>query len=168
MQEEFRDVEGYEGLYQVSNLGRVKGFKRCSNGKILKLGNNGKGYLQVCLCKKGIKQKSVKVHQLVAITFLNHTHCGHKLVVNHKDFNRLNNNLDNLEIVTARENSNKKHLKSSSQYTGVSWYARLNKWVSQITINGEVTYLGLFINEEEASKAYQNKLLSLDKNEDKR
>ena len=154
--EVFKDVKGYEGSYQVSNLGRVKSLK-FDKEKILKAGVNANGYLQVNLFKDG-KCKARKVHQLVAVAFLGHKPCGMKLVVNHIDIDKLNNNVSNLEIVTARENGNKKHLKSSSKYTGVCWDKRDKKWMAYIRINGKLKNLGYFTDELEASNAYQLKL----------
>ena len=82
MIEEWREIEGYEGLYQVSNLGRVRSLDRVvirSNGKpntvsekILKYGMN-RGYCAVVLCKDG-KKKMYKVHRLVAMAFLSNPH----------------------------------------------------------------------------------------------
>jgi hypothetical protein len=95
------------------------------------------------------------------MSFLGHKPCGYKLVVNHIDFNKLNNNLVNLEIITNRENCNKKHLKSSSKYVGVAWCKASKKWRAMIDINNKSNYLGLYNTELEASNAYQNKLLSL-------
>ena len=83
------------------------------------------------------------------------------LVVNHKDFNKENNNVDNLELVTQRENANHKHIKSSSQYSGVTWWQERKKWVSQIWNNGTKKHLGIFNNELDASQAYQNTLNTL-------
>ena len=154
--EVFKDVKGYKGKYEVSNLGRVKSLK-FNKEKILKAGVNANGYLQVNLFKDG-KCKARKVHQLVAVAFLGHKPCGMKLVVNHIDIDKLNNNVSNLEIVTARENSNHKHLKSSSKYTGVAWHKRNKKWAAYIAINGKQKYLGYFTDEIEASNAYQLKL----------
>lgn len=168
MQEEFRDIPGYEGIYQVSNFGRVKSLAReTSNGtgvyiskeKILTQFINKCYYCSYL--SKNSKTKTFTVHQLVAMAFLNHTPCGFKLVVNHKDLNKLNNNLSNLELVSHRENTNKKHLKSSSTYTGVSWHKRTQKWRARIQINGIETYLGLFKCELSAALAYQNKLKTL-------
>ena len=154
--EVFKDVKGYKGKYEVSNLGRVKSLK-FNKEKILKAGVNANGYLQVNLFKDG-KCKARKVHQLVAVAFLGHKPCGMKLVVNHIDIDKLNNNVSNLEIVTARENGNKKHLKSSSKYTGVCWDKRDKKWMAYIRINGKLKNLGYFTDELEASNAYQLKL----------
>lgn len=146
----WKNIEGFEG-YQISNLGRVKSFKRTKE-RILKGSITG-GYIQV-----EIDKKLKSIHQLVAIAFLNHKPCGHKLVVNHIDHNKLNNKVENLEIVNQRENANRKHLKSTSKYTGVYWNKRAKKWHSQIIINKKVVYLGLFESEKEAAEVYRNKL----------
>ena len=163
----WKPIEGFE-IYQVSNFGRVKSLERSVIGKfnsvrflkenILKLNLDKLGYSMVFLYDKNNKRNTIKVHQLVAIVFLNHKKSGHKLVVNHKDFNRQNNHIDNLEIVTQRENCNKKHIKSSSKYVGVCWHYKTNKWMARIQINGKSKYLGLFEKEIDASNAYQNKL----------
>jgi len=162
--EEFRDIPEYEGLYQVSDLGRVKSLSRIilkrnkqpykTKDLILKP-SIGRGYLHINLCKESSK-KTKKIHQLVAITFLNHKPCGLKLVVNHINFIKTDNRVENLEIVTSRKNSNRKHLKSMSGFTGVSWNATVNKWKSQIMINGKLTHIGYFETAEEASEYYEN------------
>lgn len=103
MIEEWKDVKDYEGLYQVSNLGRVKGLKK---GKILKQHDNGKGYMQVGLYKNN-KGKPYYVHRLVAKAFIPNTE--NKPEVNHKDKDRANNCVDNLEWVTSKENEQHKH-----------------------------------------------------------
>lgn len=157
MEEIWKTIEGFED-YQFSNHGRVKSLK-FNKEKLLKPLFIKVGYYIVSLSNS--KKQSKFIHQLVATAFLNHKTCGYKLVVNHKDFDKLNNNVDNLEIVTARENTNKKHIKSSSKYTGVSWHKKYNKWWAQINIKGKGYHLGFFLNEIEASEAYQNKLKEL-------
>jgi hypothetical protein len=159
MVEIYKDVIGYEGIYQISNLGNVKSFK-WNKEKILTASGNSKGYCILGLSKNGIVEMK-KVHQLVAESFLNHKRCGMKLVVNHIDFDKTNNKLDNLEIVTTRENTNQKHLKSYSNFTGVSWNKRVNKWIASIKINNKSKYLGYYNDELEASKAYQKELLNI-------
>ena len=75
MNEEWRDIEGYEGLYQVSNLGRVKSlnYRGCKgNISILKPRLTKKGYETINLCKDG-KVKNVKIHRLVAKKFITNT-----------------------------------------------------------------------------------------------
>lgn len=114
MKEEWRDIEGYEGLYQVSNKGRVKSLERkvdrINHGtpcklsireKVLKQADRGRGYLVVTLCKKGGK-KLFSVHRLVAGAFLNNEEG--KRSVNHKDGVHGNNRIGNLEWCTHSEN----------------------------------------------------------------
>lgn len=100
IEEIWKDIEGYEGIYQVSNLGRVK---RVTTGRILKSYKDRGGYLRVDLCKSG-KRKNHKIHRLVAQAFIPNP--DNKLQVNHIDENKTNNSVDNLEWVTAKENCN--------------------------------------------------------------
>lgn len=152
--EVWKDIKEYKD-YQVSNLGNVRSLKY---KKIRQLNPSiSNGYLHVVLSKNGVL-KTRTIHQLVAESFLNHNTCGHQLVVNHKDFNRQNNNIFNLELITQRDNTNQKHLKSSSIYVGVNWNKKVNKWESRIWINGKRKSLGFFTNEIEASKAYKKEL----------
>ncbi len=159
MEEIWKDIPNYEGLYQVSNLGKVKSFYK-KKESILKDVNDGKGYRYVQLFKFG-KSKLFRIHQLVAMAFLNHTPCRFKLVVNHIDFNKSNNIVTNLEIVSMRYNSNLIHIPHTSKYTGVSWSKLANKWKVGIRINGKAKHLGYFTNELDASNAYQNQLREL-------
>jgi len=113
------------------------------------------GYMVTGLTK-GRSTSLRKVHQLVSEAFLDHVLNGHEQVVNHKNFNRTDNRLKNLEIVSNRENSNRKHLPSTSKYVGVVWGKSVGKWKSQITLNKKTQYhLGYFEDEEEAAKAYE-------------
>jgi len=155
----YRDVVGYEGIYKVSNLGNVKSL-RYGKEKQMKQSKDSSGYFVIGMRLNNIP-KIRRVHQLVAESFLNHKRCGLKLVVNHIDFNKANNRVENLEIVTQRENSNQKHLKSTSKYIGVSWSESRNKWVALIYLNGKHKNLGRFINELDASEAYQKALREL-------
>lgn len=104
--EEWRDVKGYEDLYQVSNLGRVKSLKDNHGNyreKILKPGNSGRGYLQVVLSKEG-ESKSFLVHRLVTQAFLDNP--NNYTQVNHKDENPRNNRVNNLEWCDRKYNIN--------------------------------------------------------------
>ena len=156
MKEIWKDIPNYKGMYQTSNLGNVRSLK-WGKETILKPAVTNSGYKQVILSLQNTK-KAFTVHKLVAICFLNHKQCGHQLVVNHKNFIKTDNRVDNLEVVTSRDNLNRKHLKSSSQYTGVSFYSRYNKWTAYIYYNNKQKNLGYFNSELEASNAYQNKL----------
>lgn len=119
MVEAWRDIPNYEGLYQVSDLGRVKSLERtvrCADGtRVLKervlIGSvNGRGYLTVGFSKDS-KTKTKAIHKLVAIAFHGHIPDGMELAVDHKDGNKLNNHKDNLRIVTQKVNVNNKHSK---------------------------------------------------------
>jgi hypothetical protein len=155
MNEIWKDIPDYEGIYRVSNLGNVKSLKY-GKERILVGGIDSHGYNIVSLLKNGY-QKTKKVHQLVVMTFLGHNPNGHKIVVDHIDNNKLNNRLDNLQLITNRENSSKDR-KSTSEYTGVSWYKRDNKWRAQIKIHGKRKHLGYFGNKHDAHLAYQKAL----------
>lgn len=159
-QEVWRDVVGYDGLYQVSSIGRTKSFKakRNPNGKLLtpflrSAGNNDRLYYAVCLIKNGIK-KTVSVHILMGDAFFG---VDPLKVTDHKDNISTNNTLENLQRVTERVNLSKDRT-GTSKYTGVSWDKRANKWVSQIYISGKKIYLGRFQTEMLASDAYQKAL----------
>ena len=165
MEEIWKDIPKYEGLYQASNLGRVKSLKRKArhfsgerlvSERILKGAVNRHGYIYVVLAKNGY-QKTFQAHQLVAMAFLNHTPSGYKEVVDHIDNDKLNNRVDNLQITTNRHNSSKDK-KGTSKYAGVCWRKASGKWYAQIYINVKVNYLGLFEDELEAAEAYQNAL----------
>ena len=100
MKEIWKDIKGYEGIYQVSNLGRVKS---SYTNSILKGCKTSNGYLKVNLYKNGSKSTKT-VHRLVAQTFISNPE--NKSGVNHIDENKTNNNIDNLEWSTAKENNN--------------------------------------------------------------
>ena len=158
MKEVWKELKDYPGYY-VSNNGRVKSCNErfeILRKQIL----NRKGYLTIRLCKYK-NSKTFTTHTLVAIAFLNHKQCGMLKTINHIDFNRNNNCVENLEIVSNRENNNRKHLKHSSQYTGVSWSKSKNKWESKIYYNNRSHHLGRFNSEYDAHIAYENKLLTL-------
>lgn len=102
--EEWKDIQGYEGLYQVSTLGRIKGLPRKNRKReiILKpIIHNG--YEQVYLCKSGVK-KYHSVHRLVAIAFI--PNIDNLPYVNHVNENKADNNIENLEWCTAKYNTN--------------------------------------------------------------
>lgn len=105
--EEWRAIESYEGLYEVSSLGRVRSIKKKHSypkdrSGILSPSKRAQGYERVILCKDG-KIKAFSVHRLVAVAFLGKPK-NKRLVVNHIDENPSNNEANNLEWVTPRQN----------------------------------------------------------------
>lgn len=129
MNEIWKNIVGYEGLYQVSNLGNVKSlnYRRTGKERILKPGNYKEGYLYVILCKNR-KLKHFTIHRLVAQAFLENP--DHKSDVNHKDENKTNNCVNNLEWMSRKENIN---FGTHNQRMAKS----LSKSVLQFTKNGE-------------------------------
>jgi len=107
--EVWKDVVGYEGLYQISTFGRVKSLKRFDTrgnllkSRILKNVSRGNGYLSVDLCKNATA-KLFDLHRLVAQAYIPNP--DSKPQVNHIDEDKTNNNVDNLEWVTIKENAN--------------------------------------------------------------
>lgn len=103
MKEIFKDIKGYEGLYQISNFGNVKSFIKYkgTNERILKMRANNRGYFYVCLHKKG-GQKYFTAHRLAALTFIPNP--SNKRTVNHINGVKTDNRLFNLEWNTDSEN----------------------------------------------------------------
>lgn len=111
MKEIFKDIVGYEGLYQISSLGRVRAYAKkrdmphggyhLYNECFIKPHRDGGGYLFVKLCKDS-KQKLPKIHRLVAEAFI--PNLQKKPCINHKNSIRDDNKLENLEWVTYKEN----------------------------------------------------------------
>jgi hypothetical protein len=173
MEEIWKRVTGYEN-YEVSNLGRVRSIERLVKhkngrtinfkGRILKPNKTPEKYLYVQLYKDK-KSNTLTVHKVVAITFLNLTPNGHSIVVNHINHDREDNRVENLELITQRENTNKLHLKSSSKYVGVTWKKQTNKWNARIVIDGKLKHLGYFSDEYEAHLEYQKALNNININE---
>ena len=102
MSEVWKDIEGYEGLYQVSNWGRVKSLK-FGKERILKPEKNRNGYLVVNLYKNG-KRKHFKIHRLVAEAFVSNP--DNLPCVNHADEDKTNNFYGNLEFCSYQYNNN--------------------------------------------------------------
>ena len=114
-EEIWKDIEGYEGLYQVSNKGRVKSLNRYANNngtlqfrpeRILKQNIQKAGRSKRCtvVLSKDAKTKAIRVHRLVAEAFIPNPE--NKPQIDHIDTNMSNNNVENLRWVTAKENMN--------------------------------------------------------------
>jgi hypothetical protein len=179
MEEIWKDIPDYEGIYQVSNLGNVKSLPkewisakgvvvRKHNGIVLKKHKNRSGYYAISFTINK-KPKTHLIHQLVAITFLNHKPNGHTLVIDHINDDKLDNRVENLQIVTHRFNTKKTQGKYSSIYKGVSINISKYKlksgdikiykyYLAVIKINKRTKYLGRYKDEYKAHLAYQNAL----------
>jgi len=160
IQEEWKSIPNYED-YKVSNLGRVKSLK-FNKEKILKQPVESSGYNIVNLSINN-KKKPTKVHQLIAIAFLNHKPNGNNIVVDHINNNKLDNRVENLQLITNSENilKGKKRINTTSKYKNVCWNKSSLSWKSYIQINSKRIHLGYFKTEEDAYKAYQLKLKTL-------
>lgn len=100
--EQWRDIEGYDGMYQVSDLGRVRSLKY-GKVRVLRPGKHRQGYLQVALCKDG-NQKTVYVHRLVAQAFIEN-YDDSKTDINHRNEDKSDNKVSNLEYCDAQYNN---------------------------------------------------------------
>ena len=154
----WKPIPNYEG-YEVSNYGRVKSLK-LGRELILKPKDDFRGYFNIQLWVKN-RKKPFKIHQLVAMAFLGHKPNGQNLVVNHINFDKKDNRLENLEVITQRQNANLKHIKSSSKYTGVTWNKKNKRYRALIVINRYQIYLGEFKDEKIASEHYNIALNNL-------
>lgn len=107
MIEKWKNIENFDN-YQVSNLGNVRNlnFNKTGKVKLLKQKTDKDGYSEIILCKNS-KYKTFKVHRLVAINFVDNN--DDKPQVNHINGNKSDNNVNNLEWVTASENLKHKH-----------------------------------------------------------
>ena len=149
--EEWRPVLGYEGLYEVSSLGRVKsvertvlgrnrncpqGFYRKAPSKVLKAQKKRNGYMQVALCKEG-RMRHHLLHRLVIEAF-----CGPSTMqVNHINLDKTDNRLCNLEYMTASENmrySNTRPVESYDLDTG----ATVKRYAAEIDVRADGFDLG--------------------------
>ena len=124
MKEIWRPIKGYENLYEVSNKGRVRSLtkycmrfgcrKTLIRGKLLSIRKNASGYIMVSLAKKGTK-KQVLIHRLVAQAFIPNP--NNYPIINHKDENPSNNNVNNLEWCTQKYNVNYGTARSRTRIT---------------------------------------------------
>lgn len=157
---EWYPVKGYEGLYEITKCGKVRSLPkkrvgvsiRYYKGKNLSPTKVSSGYLSVILFKNGLRDRWL-LHRLVASNFLDKIY--NKDYVNHKDKDKFNNHVDNLEWVSSIENNchMQKTRNRSSKFTGVYLHITNNQYRSQINHNGNKVYLGVFNTEEEAYAA---------------
>ena len=154
--EMWRSVDGFVN-YQVSNIGRVR---NANTGQMLKPVLNIRGYHAVYL-RAGNKRSTKAVHRLVAQEFLE---TGSSSQVDHINHNKLDNCVSNLRWVSNQQNAMNKTKTSSnttSKYKGVSFDRKRNKWAAAIKINNKKKFLGYFVDEKDAARAYNDKAIEL-------
>lgn len=140
----WKELDGFDSLYQASNLGRIKNEK-----KIIPQYLDKDGYCLIHLIFEK-KTKLFRVHRLIAKCFIDNE--NNKKQVNHKNSNPNDNQIENLEWVSASENNCHKFIgkKTSSIYRGVTYVTRDKRWLSQIQIDNKKIHLGMFKTEKEA------------------
>lgn len=168
--EKIKPIQDYEGLYEISNYGYVIslakqwvvgiGIRRKEKTN-LKAGLDGAGYNIVHLWKNG-ETKTIKISLLVYDHFGEGKRDGIRIVVDHIK-ERWNDRIDNLQLLTQRENTIKGYMnkKTSSKYMGVYWHKISRKWRAQIRIGKKREHLGLFNKEIKASNKYKEALRNL-------
>ena len=158
LNEIWKSIPNYEGLYEASNLGRVKSLDRLLStnanikGVILKQYAGTNGYFHVSLCRHG-EQKTERTHRIVASTFMGKRPEG--LITDHIDGSRINNRLDNLQYITQFDNVNKgNRVKQKYSKFPYIYYIPSNKikWRACI-YNGKVRTIGHYATEQEAIDA---------------
>jgi hypothetical protein len=171
--EQWKDIPNYEGLYQVSDLGRVKRLDRYKNHssgkgtflskeKIMKQSKSSNGYLTLALYGN-FKKEQFLLHSLVSLAFLNHNLKKTNLVTDHIDNVKENNMLSNLQIITHRENSSKDKINSVG-FTGVC--KTTYGYVALIKYKEKVLNLGTYETAEKASEKYNEAVSLIDANKD--
>lgn len=176
--EEWRPVTNYPDRYLVSSFGNIKilarkEFMPWNNSyryykeKMMSIQTKDNNYLFVVLSdgSGASGQRPKYVHRLVAESFIGPIPSGH--VVNHKDGNKKNNYLNNIEIISQRDNCIHASLsrKKTSKYPGVHFEAASKSWKSMARMpNGGKKYLGKFNNEEDAYNAYKQYVFSIESN----
>lgn len=168
MEEIWKDIPNYEGYYQASSLGRIRGLARqikTSTGirtikaKILALNYRSKHRYLSCALSKNGRLKSYSVHRLVTLSFLGES----TLHVDHINGFKVDNRLCNLEYVTLQENNRRFQMsyKTSSVYIGVWHRKERNVWVANITRDRKTVHIGTFKTEYEAYLARECALKEL-------
>ena len=150
----WKDIIGYDGMYRISNRGRVMSLK-FGKSKILKASKGNNGYRRATMIKGDGKALYKYVARLVVQHF--HPDWDENLEVDHINGVKTENHIENLRMVTHQENSRSFQTKKqgcSSKFRGVFWRKDRKYWNAKILINGRSKYLGRFVNEEEAARAY--------------
>lgn len=161
----WRDVVGYEGFYQVSNFGNIKSCereleytlkgktgKKIIGGQIMYKHLNMNGYHQIGLTKNN-KRRTYTVHILVGKAFYNNTYKD-GLVIDHKNNIKTDNRVENLQVITHRDNITKSKV-NNLKMTGVYPSKNGKRYRSKIMVNNKTLHLGVYNTPEEAYEAYK-------------
>ena len=159
MKEEWREIKGYEGFYDVSNKGRVRSYPRSGTPTLtIKIAKQWvhKGYYRVALWRNN-KGVQCSPHLLVWDTFGDEPRNGRILQVDHIDENKLNNSIKNLQLLAARDNlrKSKKYHKEEGVPVGVHWDKVSKKYRLQLQENNIKRHYGRFSDLQSAIKKYQ-------------
>lgn len=125
MEEEWRWIKGYEGIYQISNYGRLKSFRKKKDGYITSNVNKDGWYFTVNLYDASMRRKTKRIHVLVAETFIGEITRGYH--VHHKDGNKQNNRVDNLEIISPKKHRIETLAQKPDLYNGMNNYNKFEK-----------------------------------------
>lgn len=151
MNEEWKWINGFEGVYQISNLGRLKSFKRCQNGYILSNINTKGGYLSVILSDPIAKKKRyTRIHILVAEAFIGNIPHGHH--VHHIDDNKQNNVVSNLEIIHPKIHRKETEITHPQIITGMRNYNKYKRPKHIIQYDLDNHFIAEYANAEIASR----------------
>ena len=167
MKEAWKSVKGFEGLYSISNFGRLKSYKKNKSGYILSVKNRHGWYLTCNLIDRDGKMVTKRIHRLVAEHFLGIPERMRE--VNHKDMNKQNNRVDNLEWVTRKENNQHAIRNKPQIIQGMNHYNKYirPKKIIQKTLDNKI--VGIYANsieaQEETGVCYRNILMVASKTE---
>jgi hypothetical protein len=171
--EEWKPIEGYEGMYEVSSFGRVKSLDRVVKeqggkvkllkGRLLAFHLSNQGYYALNLCKEGLLEKFT-VHKIVSIAFLNHKPNKFSCVIDHLNSTKTDNFYKNLKETSSRHNSTRYKKSNFDNTLGVQ--PRNDKYFSCISVNGKTINLGTFDTKEDASLYYKNAVKAIENGEE--
>lgn len=150
MNEEWKWIKGYEGIYQISNFGRLKSFRGSEQGRILSTINKNGWYLTVNLYDDDQKRLTTRIHRLVAEAFIGKIPEGYH--IHHIDGNKQNNVVSNLKIIHPKEHREETEKERPQVMLGIINYNKYQrpKRILQFTKNGK--FIAEYVNAKEASR----------------
>lgn len=150
MTEKWKSVPGFEGIYEISDLGRLKSYKKDKAGRILKMTNKKGGYFSVVLTAKNVKTRHTRMHVLVAEAFVPNP--DNLPEVNHMDFDKQNTRADNLEWTTRKDNMVHARKHNPNIVKGMVHYNQKIRPMPLMQFSLDGSFVGYHQNGTEASK----------------